>query len=72
VPSESWARRLAGTFTVLGIAGNSVQARELGFTIGFAVFLDTFFVRTLLVPSVAALLGRRNWWPSALSRRSTL
>jgi RND superfamily putative drug exporter len=59
---------LAGTFAVLGIAGNSEQARELGFTIGFAVLLDTFFVRTLLVPSIAVLLGRWNWWPSRLSR----
>jgi RND superfamily putative drug exporter len=62
---------LAGTFTVLGVAGNSEQARQLGFTIGFAVLLDTFFVRTLLVPSVAALLGRWNWWPSELSQRLT-
>lgn len=60
---------LAGTFTVLGLAGNSDQARQLGFAIAFAVLLDTFFVRTLLVPSVAVLLGRWNWWPSALSRR---
>jgi RND superfamily putative drug exporter len=62
---------LAGTFTVLGIAGGNDQARQLGFTIAFAVFLDTFFVRTLLVPSVAVLLGRWNWWPSRLSRPST-
>jgi putative drug exporter of the RND superfamily len=60
---------LAGTFTVLGIAGNSEQARQLGFTIAFAVLLDTFFVRTLLVPSIATLLNRWNWWPSAISRR---
>jgi putative drug exporter of the RND superfamily len=60
---------LAGTFTVLAIAGNSDQSRQLGFTIAFAVLLDTFFVRTLLVPSIAVLLGRSNWWPSALSRR---
>ena len=60
---------LAGTFAVLAIAGNSDQARQLGFTIAFAVLLDTFFVRTLLVPSIAVLLGRWNWWPSALSRR---
>jgi RND superfamily putative drug exporter len=60
---------LAGTFTVLGVAGNSTQARQLGFTIAFAVLLDTFFVRTLLVPSFAMLLGRWNWWPSALGRR---
>jgi putative drug exporter of the RND superfamily len=60
---------LAGTFAVLAIAGNSDQSRQLGFTIAFAVLLDTFFVRTLLVPSIAVLLGRSNWWPSALSRR---
>jgi RND superfamily putative drug exporter len=59
---------LAGTFTVLGLASNNAQARQLGFTIAFAVVLDTFFVRTLLVPSIAVLLGRWNWWPSALSR----
>ena len=59
---------LGGTFAVLALAGNTDQARQLGFTIAFAVFLDTFFVRTLLVPSVAVLLGRWNWWPSRLSR----
>jgi RND superfamily putative drug exporter len=58
---------LGGTFTVLALAGNTDQARQLGFTIAFAIFLDTFFVRTLLVPSVAVLLGRWNWWPSKLS-----
>ncbi|HWE62949.1 MAG TPA: MMPL family transporter, partial [Chloroflexota bacterium] len=58
---------LGGTFTVLAIAGNTDQARQLGFTVAFAVFLDTFFVRTLLVPSIAVLLGRWNWWPSKLS-----
>lgn len=58
---------LAGTFTVLAIAGNSAQSRQLGFTIAFAILLDTFFVRTLLVPSIAAILGRWNWWPSGLS-----
>jgi RND superfamily putative drug exporter len=63
---------LAGTFTVLAIAGNSDQARQLGLTVAFAVLLDTFFVRTMLVPSVALLLGRWNWWPSGLSRRNQL
>jgi putative drug exporter of the RND superfamily len=62
---------LAGTFTVLAIAGNNAQARQLGYTIAFAVLLDTFFVRTLLVPSATILLGRHNWWPSALSRTPT-
>lgn len=59
---------LAGTFTVLGLAGGNSQAQQLGFAIAFGVLLDTFFVRTLLIPSIAMLLGRWNWWPAALSR----
>ena len=59
---------LAGAFVVLGIAGGSSQTEELGFSIAFSVLLDTFFVRTLLVPSIAMLLGRLNWWPAPLSR----
>ncbi len=58
---------LAGAFVVLGLAGGSGQTRELGFGIAFSVLLDTFFVRTLLVPSIAMLLGRWNWWPAPLS-----
>jgi uncharacterized membrane protein YdfJ with MMPL/SSD domain len=27
--------------------------------------MDAFLVRTLLVPSTVALLGRWNWWPSS-------
>ena len=58
---------LAGTFTVLGVVGGNSQAQEIGFGIAFGVVLDTFFVRTLLIPSIATLLGRWNWWPSTLS-----
>jgi RND superfamily putative drug exporter len=29
--------------------------------------MDTFLVRTLLVPSTVVLLGRWNWWPSKLT-----
>jgi RND superfamily putative drug exporter len=28
--------------------------------------MDTFLVRTLLVPSIVILLGKWNWWPSHL------
>jgi putative drug exporter of the RND superfamily len=62
---------LAGTFTVLAVAGGSDQSRQLGFTIAFAILLDTFFVRTLLVPAIAVVLGRWNWWPSQLSSAGT-
>jgi len=30
--------------------------------------MDTFIVRTILVPCTVILLGRWNWWPSKLSR----
>jgi putative drug exporter of the RND superfamily len=59
---------LAGTFAVLGLVGGNSQAQQLGFAIAFGVVLDTFFVRTLLVPSIAMLLGQWNWWPSTLAR----
>jgi putative drug exporter of the RND superfamily len=61
---------LGGTFVVLAVAGGNSQAQEIGFSIAFGVLLDTFFVRTLLVPSIAVLLGRWNWWPSRLARPS--
>jgi RND superfamily putative drug exporter len=58
---------LAGTFAVLGLVGGNSQAQQLGFAIAFGVVLDTFFVRTLLVPSIAMLLGQWNWWPSKVA-----
>ena len=57
---------LAGTFGVLTATGNT-QIVEIGVGLAVGILLDTFFVRTLLVPSVVVLLGRWNWWPSRLS-----
>ena len=62
---------LGGTFAVLAFAGSGSyanQTRELGFGLAAGIVMDTFLVRTLLVPSTVILLGRWNWWPSAMGR----
>jgi RND superfamily putative drug exporter len=58
---------LAGTFAVLGVLPLTVLT-EIGFVIAFGVLLDTFVVRSVLVPAFVFLLDRRMWWPSSLSR----
>ncbi|CDO30786.1 RND family transporter [Mycolicibacterium porcinum] len=40
-----------------------------GFMIGVGILLDTFVVRTITVPAIAALVGKANWWPSRLIGR---
>ncbi|HET9519138.1 MAG TPA: MMPL family transporter, partial [Actinoplanes sp.] len=60
---------LAAVFAVLGVLP-LITLTELGIVVGLGVLLDTLLVRTVLVPAVAALLGRRFWWPSALHRRA--
>ena len=59
---------LAGTFSVLAVLP-LVFLTEIGFVVAFGVLLDTFLVRSVLVPALAISLGDKFWWPSALSRR---
>lgn len=58
---------LAGTFSVLAVLPLTFLT-ELGFVVAFGVLLDTFLVRSILVPAIALTLGDKFWWPSALSR----
>jgi putative drug exporter of the RND superfamily len=58
---------LAGTFSVLAVLP-LVFLTEIGFVVAFGVLLDTFLVRSVLVPSLVELIGPRIWWPSALAR----
>jgi RND superfamily putative drug exporter len=37
---------------------------QAGFVLGMGILLDTFLVRTVTVPAIAAMVGRANWWPS--------
>jgi RND superfamily putative drug exporter len=58
---------LAGSFGVLAFAGASGpsggQVKNIGVGLALGILMDTFLVRTLLVPSTVVLLGRWNWWP---------
>ena len=60
---------LAGTFGVFALVvarlpGGAVYTSVLA-SLAIGILMDAFMVRTLLVPSTAALLGRWNWWPSS-------
>ncbi|HTT52039.1 MAG TPA: MMPL family transporter [Streptosporangiaceae bacterium] len=63
---------LAGTFGVFALVGarTSGGSQFVNLAVGLAlgILMDTFLVRTLLVPSTVLLLGRWNWWPSRMSR----
>jgi RND superfamily putative drug exporter len=48
---------------------NVIFLKEVGLGTAIAVLIDAFIVRTLLVPSLMALLGWRNWWSPAPLRR---
>ena len=58
---------LAGTFCALMTLPLEALF-QLGFTVALGLLVDTFLVRTVLVPSIAFLLGERNWWPSRMVR----
>ncbi len=53
---------LAATFTTLAVLP-LVVLTETGIAVALGVLLDTFLVRSLLVPSLTYDLGDRVWWP---------
>ncbi len=57
---------LAGTFSVLAVLP-LVTLTEIGFLVAFGVLLDTFIVRSVLLPATVMELDRRIWWPSRLA-----
>jgi len=56
---------LAATFGTL-IVLPVVMALQIGLIVALGVLLDTFVVRTLLVPALAIDLGPRIWWPGRI------
>jgi RND superfamily putative drug exporter len=58
---------LAATFSVLAVLP-LVFMMQLGVTVAVGVLLDTFVVRSLLVPALVLDTGPRSWWPSKPAR----
>ncbi|MGM7668325.1 MMPL family transporter [Microbacterium sp. A93] len=58
---------LAATFAALSVIPILFLV-QLAFIVAFGVLLDTFIVRSLLVPALSYDIGRSIWWPSKLSR----
>jgi putative drug exporter of the RND superfamily len=58
---------LAGTFSVL-MTLPVTYTFDLGFMVALGILLDTFIVRTIMVPAAVELLGDKIWWPSSASR----
>jgi putative drug exporter of the RND superfamily len=44
--------------------GSLSTMMQTGFIIGMGLLIDTFVVRTVTVPAMAALVGEANWWPA--------
>lgn len=54
---------LAGTFSVL-MTMPVTFTFDLGFIVALGILLDTFVVRTIMVPAAVELIGDKIWWPS--------
>jgi putative drug exporter of the RND superfamily len=53
---------MAGTFGAM-MSASILGLVQVGFAVAVGILLDTFVVRTALVPAIAVLLGRWSWWP---------
>ena len=54
---------LAGTFSVLMTLPVTFTF-DLGLMVAIGILLDTFIVRTIMVPAAVELIGDKIWWPS--------
>ena len=58
--------------SMFGLMVGSVSTMvQIGFIIGAGLLIDTFVVRTITVPAIAALIGRANWWPAKPRKAAT-
>ncbi|WP_280443652.1 MMPL family transporter [Nocardia brasiliensis] len=58
---------LAAVFCVLGVLPLIILT-QLGIIVGLGILLDTFLVRTVVIPALFSIVGPKIWWPNPLSR----
>lgn len=56
---------LAAVFAVLGVLPLIVLT-QIGIIVGLGILLDTFVVRTVVIPALFTLIGPRIWWPARI------
>src|SRR6185503_3400652 len=54
---------LAAVFAVLGVLP-LIMLTQIGIIVGLGILLDTFLVRTVIIPALFTLIGPRIWWPA--------
>jgi uncharacterized membrane protein YdfJ with MMPL/SSD domain len=62
---------MVAVFSVFGTL-SQVSMKQIGVGLAVAVLLDATIVRAVLLPSVMAMLGERNWYLPAWLQRSRL
>ncbi|MDA4109941.1 MMPL family transporter [Mycolicibacterium holsaticum] len=60
---------LAAVFCVLGVLPLIVLT-QVGIIVGLGILLDTFLVRTVIIPALFTLIGPRIWWPAPWVKES--
>ncbi|AGZ49182.1 MMPL/RND family transporter [Mycobacterium kansasii] len=64
------AAGLVFAFTMMSMVASDLRSiGQAGSTIGLGLLFDTLVVRSLMTPSIAALLGRWFWWPQRVRTR---
>ena len=53
---------LAAVFVVLGVLP-LITLTQIGITVGIGILLDTFVVRTIVIPALFTVVGPKVWWP---------
>ncbi|OBF13000.1 hypothetical protein A5727_01575 [Mycobacterium sp. ACS4331] len=61
---------LAAVFCVLGVLPLIVLT-QVGIIVGLGILLDTFLVRTVVIPALFTLIGPRVWWPARFDADDT-